>query len=126
MKAYATPSSRDWKGKTGDHKSRGYGETLPDQIEKNLLSNHPSLKKDALSLPPSYDSCILGVEKGLLVYDRILVLEVLYQESLDSILSGVIETDKDYTSISHQAYIMALEMYEFNYDHNWGNGPLFK
>lgn len=31
---WATPIARDYKGHTSDHKSRGYGETLPDQVER--------------------------------------------------------------------------------------------
>ena len=33
-KTWATPTTRDWRGHTGDHKDRGYGQTLCDQLER--------------------------------------------------------------------------------------------
>ena len=47
-----TPRARDWKGKTGDYKTRGYGPTLPDMADQlptpNTMDHLPQRSPEAL------------------------------------------------------------------------------
>ena len=82
------------------------------------------LSKEAVSLGPEHNSCIIGTSNGLLVYSKSLLLNSLYEQCLKEIKSGQVQSEEE--SKEAQAYFMALEIYYKNYECVYLGSPIIK